>query len=135
MPDGVHQTSCPACRRRHGRVTEQAAVKCFVIFRLRPGVSPEEYEEWFRGTNVPAVRKMKSIGSYRVWRVVDAMEGEPTFEILEEMEIEDRAAFERELNELPEMAAMLEGWYSRVADQVVFFAEEIAQKDRAQKES
>jgi REDY-like protein HapK len=110
-------------------------VKCFVIFRLRPGVSPEEYEKWFRETNVPAVRKMKSIQTYRVWRVLDAMEGEPTFEILEEMEIEDRAAFERELDEVPEMAAMLEGWYSRVSDQVVFFAEEIAQEESARKGS
>jgi hypothetical protein len=106
-------------------------VKCFVIFRLRPGVPPEEYEKWFRETNVPAVRKMKSIQTYRVWRVLDAMEGEPTFEILEEMEIDNRAAFERELNEVPEMAAMLEGWYSRVSDQVVLFAEEIAQEGSA----
>lgn len=103
-------------------------MKCFVTFRLRPGVRPEEYDEWFRRTNVPAVRKMKSIKSYRVWRAVHAVDGEPTFEVLEEMEIADRAAFERELEELPEMAAMLEGWYSRVTDQVVLFAEEIAQE-------
>jgi hypothetical protein len=107
-------------------------VKCFVIFRLRPGVTLEDYEKWFRGTNVPAVRKMRSIDSYRVWRVVDSMEGEPTFEILEEMEIQDRAGFEHELNAVPEMAAMLDDWYSRVADQVVFFAEEIAQTENAQ---
>lgn len=87
----------------------------------------EEYEKWFRETNVPAVRKMKSIESYRVWRVVDAAEGEPTFEVLEEMEIEERPAFDREVEELPEMAAMLEGWYERVADQVIFYAEEIPQ--------
>ena len=104
-------------------------MKCFVTFRLRPGVTPEEYEQWFRETNVPAVRKMKSIETYRVWRVVDAMEGEPTFEVLEEMEIEDRAAFDREVAELPEMAAMLEGWYERVADQVILYAEEIPQED------
>jgi hypothetical protein len=104
-------------------------MKCFVTFRLRPGITPEEYEKWFRETNVPAVRKMKSIESYRVWRVVDAMEGEPTFEVLEEMEIEDRAAFDREVEELPEMAAMLEGWYERVTDQVILYAEEIAQED------
>lgn len=104
-------------------------MKCFVTFRLRPDVTPEEYDEWFRQTNVPAVRTMKSIKSYRVWRVADAMEGDPTFQVLEEMEIEDRAAFERELEELPEMAAMLEGWYSRVTDQVVLFAEEIAQEE------
>jgi hypothetical protein len=104
-------------------------MKCFVTFRLRPGVTPEEYEQWFRETNVPAVRKMKSVETYRVWRVVDATEGEPNFEVLEEMEIEDRAAFDREVEELPEMAAMLEGWYERVADQVILYAEEIPQED------
>jgi hypothetical protein len=107
-------------------------MKCFVTFRLRPGVTPEEYERWFRETNVPAVRKMKSIGSYRVWRVVDAIEGKPSFGVLEEMEIEDRGVFEREVEELPEMAAMLEQWYSRVADQVILFAEEIPQEEGAQ---
>ncbi len=30
---------------------------------------------------MPAVRKMTSISSYRVWRAVDAMEGEPPYDI------------------------------------------------------
>jgi hypothetical protein len=103
-------------------------VKCFVTFRLKPDLTPEQYEEWFRRDNVPAVRKMQSILSYHVWRVVGALEGSPAFEYLEEMEIEDRGAFEREVEELPEMAAMLEGWYSRVADQVVVYGEEVNQE-------
>jgi hypothetical protein len=102
-------------------------VKCFVTFRLKPEVTAEQYLEWFRSDNVPAVRKMESIESYRVWRVSGTLEGQPSFEFLEEMEVEDRAAFEREVEELPEMAAMLEGWYSRVTDQVVVFADEVLQ--------
>ena len=102
-------------------------MKCFVTFRLKPELTPEQYEEWFRTENVPAVRKMHSISTYRVWRIVGAMEGSPTFDYLEEMEIDDRGAFEREVEELPEMAAMLEGWYSRVADQLVVYGEEVAQ--------
>jgi hypothetical protein len=102
-------------------------VKCFVTFRLKPGVSVQEYEDWFRRENVPAVRKMRSIASYRVWRVVGAMEGDPAFEFLEEMELTEHAAFEQEVETLPEMAAMLEGWYSRVADQVIVYGEEVAQ--------
>jgi REDY-like protein HapK len=102
-------------------------VKCFVTFRLKPGVSVQEYEDWFRRENVPAVRKMRSITSYRVWRVVGAMEGDPAFEFLEEMELTEQAAFEQEVETLPEMAAMLEGWYSRVADQVIVYGEEVAQ--------
>jgi hypothetical protein len=103
-------------------------VKCFVTFRLKPGVTPEQYEEWFRAENVPAARKMRSTRTYRVWRVVGALEGSPTFEYLEEMEIEDRGEFEREVAELPEMVAMLEDWYSRVADQVVLYGEEVRQE-------
>jgi hypothetical protein len=102
-------------------------VKCFVTFRLKPEVTPEQYEDWFRRGNVPAVRKMRSLSSYRVWRITGAMEGEPRFDYLEEMEFDDRGAFEREVEELPEMAAMLEAWYSQVADQVIVFGEEVRQ--------
>jgi hypothetical protein len=102
-------------------------MKCFVTFRLKPGVTREAYEEWFRRENVPAVRKMTSIRGYRAWHVAAAMDGEPSFEFLEEMELDDRELFERELEEIPEMAAMLEGWYGRVADQLVVYAEEVAQ--------
>jgi hypothetical protein len=104
-------------------------MKCFVTFRLKPDVTRDQYLDWFRSENVPAVRKMRSIQSYRVWRVSGTMEGEPSFEFLEEMELADREAFEKEVEELPEMPAMLEGWYSRVTDQVVVFAEEVAQEE------
>jgi hypothetical protein len=99
-------------------------VKCFVTFRLKPGITVDEYLEWFHRENVPAVGKVTSIKTYRVWRVTSAMEGDPP-QFLEEMEIDDQARFERQLEEVPEMAAMLEGWYSRVAEQVVFYGDEV----------
>ncbi len=102
-------------------------MRCVVTFKLRPGLTPEEYLEWFRRENVPAIRQMTSITSYHVWRVGEAMEGEPGFQFLEEMEITGRADFERELEEIPDVVAMLEGWYSRVTDQVVVYADEVAQ--------
>jgi REDY-like protein HapK len=102
-------------------------VKCFVSFRLKPSLSHEQYEEWFRTQNVPAVRKLTSISSYRVWRAVGAMEGEPPFDYLEEMELDDRATFDAEVEALPEMAAMLEEWYTRVADQAIVYAVEVPQ--------
>ncbi len=103
-------------------------MKCFVTFRLKPGLTAEQYEEWFRQENVPAVRKMTSISSYRVWRAVDTMEGEAPFDFIEEMEFADRAAFDGEVEALPEMAAMLEGWYKRVADQAIVYAVEVPQE-------
>jgi REDY-like protein HapK len=104
-------------------------MKCFVTFRLKPGVTPSEYEEWFRRENVPAVRKMTSISSYRVWRAVDVADGSLPFDFIEEMELADREAFDREVEELPEMAAMLEAWYARVADQAIMYAVEVAQEN------
>jgi hypothetical protein len=103
-------------------------MKVFVTFRLKPGLTREEYDAWFREVNVPAVRQMDSIKSYRVWRVDDVVEGDGSFEVVEEMEIDDRAAFERELEQLPAVTAMLEGWYARVQDQTVLYAEEVAQQ-------
>ena len=99
-------------------------MKCFVTFRLKPGVTMDEYLEWFHRENVPAVGKLTSIKTYRVWRVTSAMEGDPP-QFVEEMEIDDQTQFERQLETVPEMAAMLEGWYSRVAEQVVFYGEEV----------
>lgn len=103
-------------------------MKCFVTFRLKEGVTPEQYEEWFRAENVPAVRAMRSISSYRVWRAVDAMDGEAPYDFIEEMEFADRAAFDGEVESLPEMAAMLEGWFRRVAGQAIVYAVEVPQE-------
>ena len=102
-------------------------MKCFVLFRLKPGVTPEAYEEWFRAENVPAALTVATSRNYRVWRVTGVMEGEPSFEYLEEMEIDDRAAFEAEIESSEAMARMLEAWYERVGDQVIVFADEVAQ--------
>jgi hypothetical protein len=103
-------------------------MKCFVLFRLKPGVTPEQYDEWFRTVNVPANDTLTTTRNYRVWRVSGVMEGEPTFEYLEEMELDDRAAFEADIEASPAMAKMLDEWYARVADQVIVFAEEVAQR-------
>ena len=103
-------------------------MKCFVTFRLKPGLTAEQYEEWFRQENVPAVRGMASISSYRVWRAVDAMDGRAPYDFIEEMEFAERAAFDGEIESLPEMAAMLEGWSQRVADQAIVYAVEVPQE-------
>jgi REDY-like protein HapK len=103
-------------------------MKCFVLFRLKPGVTPEQYDEWFREVNVPANDTLTTTRNYRVWRVSGVMEGTPSFEYLEEMELDDRSSFESEVESSPAMARMLEDWYARVADQVIVFTKEVAQR-------
>jgi REDY-like protein HapK len=102
-------------------------VKCFVTFRLKPGVTSAEYEKWFRRDNVPAVRTMTSISSYRVWRTVGAAEGEPPYDYIEEMEFDDRATFDGEVEGSAAMAAMLDAWYERVAGDAIVYAVEVEQ--------
>lgn len=102
-------------------------MKCFVTFRLKPGVTPEQYEAWFRTANVPAVGRMRSISSYRVWRTTGAAAGEPPYDYLEEMEFDSQEEFDREIEELPEMAAMLEGWLELVGENAIVYALEVAQ--------
>jgi len=43
------------------------------------------------------------------------------------MEIDDRAAFDAELESSKAMAEMLEEWYARVADQVIVYTDEVSQ--------
>jgi hypothetical protein len=105
-------------------------VKCFVTFRLKPGVTPEQYEAWFRTVNVPAVARMQSLSSYRVWRTTGAAEGEPPYEYLEEMEFDSQEEFDREIEQLPAMAAMLEGWLERVGENAIVYAAEVSQGPR-----
>jgi hypothetical protein len=102
-------------------------MKCFVLFTLKPDVTPEQYEEWFREINVPANDTLTTTRNYRVWRVSGVWEGEPSFQYLEEMELDDREAFEADVESSAAMGRMLEEWYARVADQVIVFGEEVPQ--------
>lgn len=40
-----------------------------VLFNLRPGVSPDEYERWARETDVPTVTELRSVEAFRVLRL------------------------------------------------------------------
>jgi hypothetical protein len=102
-------------------------MKCFVTFRLRPSVDARSYLDWFERVNLPAVDKMESVNSYHVWQVRGSMDGDGAFEFLEEMEITDRASFEAELEAVPEVTTMLTQWSERVTDEVIVYAEEVAQ--------
>ncbi|HEY8568548.1 REDY-like protein HapK [Microbulbifer sp.] len=39
-----------------------------VLFNLKPGVSPSDYEQWARTTDLPTVRNLNSIDQFSVLR-------------------------------------------------------------------
>ena len=70
---------------------------------------------------------MRSLSSYRVWRATGAAEGEPPYDYVEEMEFDSQEQFDREVEELPAMAAMLEAWHELVREHAIVYAVEVAQ--------
>lgn len=39
-----------------------------VLFNLKPGVQANAYEDWARSTDIPGVRAMGSVGSFKVFK-------------------------------------------------------------------
>ena len=62
-----------------------------VLFNLKPGVSPEEYERWARETDVPAVGSLGSVERFRVFRSMGMLgsEAKPPYAYMELVEIAD----------------------------------------------
>jgi hypothetical protein len=43
-------------------------MRIIVLFNLKPGVTPAAYEEWARTRDIPGVRSLPSIDSFRIFR-------------------------------------------------------------------
>lgn len=41
-------------------------MRIVVLFNLKPGVDPEVYEAWARGTDIPGVNALSSVSGYTV---------------------------------------------------------------------
>ncbi|OGL14868.1 MAG: hypothetical protein A3F92_14845 [Candidatus Rokubacteria bacterium RIFCSPLOWO2_12_FULL_71_22] len=75
------------------------AIVRYVLAKLRPGVSREDYERFEREVDYAVSARITSIVSYRTHRITEAGErlaGGP-WDYIERIEITDRAAYEQEL--------------------------------------
>jgi hypothetical protein len=75
------------------------AIVRYVLAKLKPGVSPEEYETFEREVDYVVAGRLRTIVSYRTHRITGAdarLAGGP-WDYIERIEITDRAAYEREL--------------------------------------
>ena len=75
------------------------AIVRYVLAKLKPGVSPEDYERFEREVDYAVAGRLSTIVSYRTHRItaVDARLGGGPWDYIERIEITDRAAYEREL--------------------------------------
>ena len=62
-----------------------------VLFNLKPGVTPEQYEQWARETDVPAVNALDAVERFRVYKSIGLLgtDAKPPYEYMELVEIAD----------------------------------------------
>lgn len=73
----------------------------YVLARMKPGVTREEYEAFEREVDYAVAGRLKTIVSYRTHRITETgprLQGGP-WDYIERIEVTDRAAYERELAE------------------------------------
>jgi hypothetical protein len=73
--------------------------KIVVLFNLKPGVDPSEYEAWARSTDLPIVRGLDSIESFSVFRasgLLGSHENSP-YQYVEVISVGDMARFGEEV--------------------------------------
>jgi REDY-like protein HapK len=75
------------------------AIVRYVLAKLKPGVSPEEYERFEREVDYVVAGRLKTIVSYRTHRITatDARLAGGAWDYIERIEITDRAAYDKEL--------------------------------------
>lgn len=61
-----------------------------VLFNLKPGVDPGEYERWARGTDLPIVNGLDSVRRFEVLKANGLLggQGESPYQYIEVLELE-----------------------------------------------
>jgi hypothetical protein len=51
-------------------------MRIIVLFNLKPGADPSDYEHWARTTDIPGVRALGSVEDFRVYRTTGLLGSE-----------------------------------------------------------
>lgn len=75
------------------------AIVRYVLARMKPGVSREDYERFEREVDYAVSARLKTIVSYRTHRITEVGErlAPGGWDYIERIEVTDRAAYEKEL--------------------------------------
>ena len=88
----------------------------YVLAKMKPGVTREEYETFEREVDYAVAGRLKTIVSYRTHRITEAgarLQGGP-WDYIERIEVTDRAAYEAELAVAGK--ALIDELYARYLD-------------------
>jgi hypothetical protein len=75
----------------------------FFLNRLKPGVKPEDYEQWVREVDYPIAYSIPSILSYRTHRISGPYrQAHADYDYIEVVEVTNIDDYRRDLDELPQ---------------------------------
>lgn len=92
-----------------------ARVVRFVLAKMKPGVTAEDYERFEREVDYAIASRLKTIVSYRTHRISETgprLQGGP-WDYVERIEVTDRAAYEAELANASEGKKLLDELYTK----------------------
>lgn len=70
------------------------STRIIVLFNLKPGVAPADYEAWAQARDLPTVRALPSIAGFDVFRSTGTLAGDkPPYEYVEIIDVADMARF------------------------------------------
>ena len=93
-----------------------ATIVRYVLAKMKPGVSREDYERFEREVDYVVSSRITSIVSYRTHRITEVGDrlAPMGWDYIERIEISDRAAYEKELSEKGKQ--LLDELYSKYLD-------------------
>ncbi|SRR6266511_3948049 len=84
-------------------------VKVFISYKLRQGVTSEEYAEWSRRVDQPMASRQPGVLRYEIYEVENGAEGEEWCDVMEVIEAESWGDWKK-VNTYPEMLDAVEEW-------------------------
>ena len=100
--------------------------KVFCMYRLKPGVSIEEYRKWSVRVDQKTVPFQPGVYRFEVYGIKGAEKGEPPFTIIEDIDVENWEAWQKVVAS-DELKEALETWndYADASTLTVVYGEKI----------
>jgi hypothetical protein len=72
-----------------------ASVNLILLYNLKPGVTPADFETWVRTQDQPTMRGLKTVSDFRTYRSTGLLmgEGKPSVQYIETFAINDMTGF------------------------------------------
>ncbi|HOZ28990.1 MAG TPA: hypothetical protein PK080_16600 [Hyphomonadaceae bacterium] len=93
-----HHAGMSAEQHKANMAEVRAPVNLILLYKLKDGVKPADFEAWVRSTDYPGMRSLKRVADFRTHRVERPLMGadKPTVQYIETFSIADLDGFMKE---------------------------------------